>query len=105
MRRLAYLFVVAAMLLAPALARAGDQTVTIDNFVFTPKEVTVMAGTRVVFLNRDDIPHTVVGTGAENFKSPPLDTGDKFAITFDRPGIYKYFCSLHPMMTGTVVVR
>jgi plastocyanin len=104
-RRLKFLLLVAAMLLTPLIARAADQTVTIDNFVFTPNRVTVAAGTRVIFINRDDIPHTVVGIGAGNFKSPPLDTDDKFSVTFDRTGTYKYFCSLHPMMTGTIVVR
>lgn len=105
MRRLKFLILAITMLLAPALARAADQTVTIDNFVFTPKSVTVAAGTRVVFINHDDIPHTVVGAGATKFKSPPLDTDDKFSVTLDKPGTYTYFCSLHPMMTGTIVVQ
>lgn len=80
--------------------------VTIDNFAFTPPSITVQAGAEVTWLNRDDIPHTV--TSADDprvFKSSPLDTGDHFAFRFDKPGIYKYFCSLHPKMQGTVTVK
>lgn len=105
MRRLFFLFVFAIALL-PAISRAADQTVTIDNFVFTPKALMVTAGTKVTWINRDDIPHTIVSSdGPQSFKSPPLDTDDKFAITFDRPGVYHYFCSIHPMMTATVTVQ
>jgi plastocyanin len=106
MRQLLFPLIFALALLAPALSRAADQTVTIDNFVFTPQELTVAAGTKVVWINRDDIPHTIVSSdGPRSFKSPPLDTDDKFAITFDKPGTYRYFCSIHPMMTGTIVVQ
>ncbi|MBV1795876.1 cupredoxin family copper-binding protein [Siccirubricoccus sp. G192] len=87
-------------------AHAGEAAVTIDNFTFAPPVITVAAGTRVVWTNRDDIPHTVVGTGdPRSLRSPPLDTDDRFAFTFAAPGTYRYFCSLHPHMQGTVVVR
>jgi len=78
--------------------------VRIDNFSFGPTEVTVMAGTTVTWTNHDDIPHTVVSTD-KVFKSKVLDTDEKFSFTFTTPGTYPYFCSIHPKMTGRVVVR
>jgi plastocyanin len=87
-------------------AWAGDASVNIDNFTFTPAQITVAAGTKVTWSNRDDIPHTV--TDASNpraFKSPPLDTGDAFSHVFSTPGTYRYFCSLHPHMQGVVLVK
>jgi len=78
--------------------------VTIDNFTFAPTVLTVKAGTRITWTNRDDIPHTVVGDNQE-FKSKPLDTDAAFTFTPTRPGTYSYFCSLHPKMTGKVVVE
>jgi plastocyanin len=92
----------AALLLGPA--RAAETEVRIDNFVFSPAEITIAPGTTVTWLNADDIPHTVVAEGGA-FRSKPLDTDDRFATRFDRPGTYRYFCSLHPHMVGTVVVR
>ena len=95
-----------ALLLAPQTVFAADAQVTIDNFTFSPAEIDVAVGSRVVWTNRDDIPHTV--TDADNprtIKSGPLDTGDSYTRTFDKPGTYHYFCSLHPHMQGTVVVR
>lgn len=85
---------------------AGDAAavpVGIDNFTFTPAEVTVHAGARVEWVNRDDIPHTVVDA-AHSFRSQALDTDDRFAFTFTQAGTFTYFCSLHPSMTGKVVV-
>jgi plastocyanin len=76
-------------------ARAADTEVKIDNFTFTPKELTVKAGTTVVFRNQDDIPHIVVGAKGE-FHSKALDTGDGFTFTFAKAGSYGYFCGLHP---------
>ena len=88
----------------PALpVRAADTAVNIDNFTFSPKELTVKAGTVIVFRNRDDIPHTVNGTKGE-FHSKALDTDESFSFTFANPGTYEYFCGLHPQMTGRVVV-
>lgn len=78
--------------------------VSIDNFSFGPQTLTIKAGTTVVWTNRDDIPHTVAATGKE-FKSKVLDTDDKFSFTFTTPGAYEYFCSLHPHMTGMIVVE
>jgi plastocyanin len=88
---------------AVTAARAEDAQVSIDNFTFNPQQLTVKAGTKVIFTNHDDIPHTVVSL--QNFKSKVLDTDQEFAFTFTTPGTYKYFCSLHPHMTGTIVVE
>jgi plastocyanin len=78
--------------------------ITIDNFAFARRQVTVERGTTVTWLNRDDMPHTVVSND-KSFQSGPLDTGDRFSHTFDTAGTFAYFCSLHPRMTGVVVVR
>ncbi len=87
-------------------APAEDAKVNIDNFSFSPAQITVAAGTKVVWANRDDIPHTVTDAGEPRaFKSAALDTGDPFSFVFSAPGTYHYFCSLHPHMQGTVVVK
>jgi plastocyanin len=78
--------------------------VKIDNFSFGPAELTVAAGTTVTWTNRDDIPHTVVSTD-KVFKSKVLDTDEKFSYTFTQAGSFPYFCSIHPKMTGKVVVK
>jgi plastocyanin len=78
--------------------------VNIDNFSFAPVEISVSVGTTVTWTNHDDIPHTVVSTD-KVFKSKVLDTDDKYSYTFTKPGTYPYFCSVHPKMTGTVVVK
>ncbi len=107
-RRAAIRAGVLGLLVLPLLrvaALAADATVTIDNFTFTPATITVSPGTRVVWVNRDDIPHLVVGVTDKTIKSPPLDTGDSYAFTFSHAGTYAYFCGIHPMMQGTVVVR
>ena len=85
-------------------ARAADVEVKIDNFAFAPERVTVKAGTAVAWINEDDIPHTVASS-TKLFKSKTLDTDDKYAFTFRTPGVYQYFCSLHPHMTGIIVVE
>jgi plastocyanin len=91
--------------IAPALA-GETAAVTIDNFTFTPAVLTVARGAQVVWTNRDDMAHTVVSAAKPPaFRSHPLDTGDTFAAGFDRPGRFPYFCSLHPHMQGTIVVR
>ena len=86
---------------APAPANAA---VEIGNFTFKNPVVTVRPGTTVTWTNGDDIPHTVVSKNAV-FKSKVLDTGDRFSYTFAKPGQFGYFCSLHPHMTGTIVVK
>src|SRR5882757_6923120 len=94
---------------APEKANAANAApapadVKIDNFSFGPQSITVPAGTKVTWKNRDDIPHTVVSSEGV-FKSRVLDTDETFSFTFDKPGTYPYFCSVHPKMTGTVVVQ
>ena len=80
--------------------------VKIDNFNFGPVTLTVPVGTAVTWTNRDDIPHTIVSTDdPKAFKSKVLDTDEKFSLTFSKPGTYPYFCSIHPKMTGKVVVQ
>jgi Icc protein len=83
---------------------SGSQgQVVVENFSFTPAHAEVPVGTAVTWTNRDDMPHTVVST-ERRFKSPVLDTDDHFTHQFDEPGSYKYFCSIHPRMTGEIVV-
>ncbi len=84
--------------------QAATPEVKIDNFSFGPATITVAAGTTVTWINRDDIPHTVVSSDSV-FKSKALDTDEKFSYTFSKAGTYSYFCSLHPKMTGQIVVR
>jgi plastocyanin len=80
--------------------------VKIDNFSFAPAALTVSPGTKVTWVNHDDIPHTVVSTDNDKtFKSKVLDTDEKFSFVFAKPGRYPYFCSVHPKMTGEVVVK
>ena len=86
-----------------ALAASGETHLTIDNFTFKPDAVTVPVGTRIVWVNDDDIPHSIVETTGK-FHSPALDTEDKFSFIFDKAGSYEYFCGLHPHMKGKVVV-
>ena len=104
--------VVIAMLLltgSPSVT-ASDQPsgpnaeVKIDNFSFAPETIKVSLGTTVTWTNRDDIPHTVVSTDGV-FKSKVRDTDEKFSFTFTKAGTYPYFCSVHPKMTGKVVVQ
>ena len=83
-------------------ATAAD--VRIDNFSFAPQTLTVAAGTTVTWTNRDDIPHSVVSTDGV-FKSKVRDTDEKFSYTFAKAGVYPYYCSIHPKMTGKVVVQ
>jgi plastocyanin len=78
--------------------------VKIDNFSFAPGELTVAVGTTVTWTNRDDMPHTVVSTDGV-FKSKVRDTDETFSYTFAKAGTYLYFCSLHPKMTGQIVVQ
>jgi plastocyanin len=106
------LITLAAMLTTVGRARGGGAqekapagvAVKIDNFSFGPAAVTVPVGTTVTWTNRDDIPHTVVSTDGV-FKSKALDTDDTFSFVFSKPGIYSYFCSIHPKMTGQIIVQ
>jgi len=81
----------------------GAHDVAVDNFSFAPSTAMVPAGATVTWTNRDDVPHNIVSVERQ-FKSPVLDTDEQFSHRFDTPGRYEYFCSLHPKMTGQVVV-
>jgi plastocyanin len=96
------LLVAAAMAATPAWA--DNMEVKIDNFTYNPQQITVKVGTTVTWTNHDDIPHNVVSK-TMRFKSNALDTDDKFSFTFTTPGSYPFFCSLHPHMTGSIVVE
>jgi plastocyanin len=117
MRRVVWIAGLAAPIMAAAMLLAAGSSsfranaqqapateVKIDNFSFGPAAITVAAGTTVTWTNHDDIPHTVVADD-KSFKSKVLDTDEKFSYTFSKPGTYPYFCSVHPKMTGKVVVQ
>jgi plastocyanin len=107
--------VIIAMLLGPAVGAllawgavaaqdANADVVTIDNFTFAPPAMTIAVGTTVKWLNRDDIPHTVVEKN-KTFRSKALDTDDSYSYTFATAGTFDYFCSLHPHMVAQVIVK
>ncbi len=107
------MMIVVALLLGGSVAvKANSQQqvpaknveITIDNFSFAPGTFTVAVGTTVTWINHDDIPHTAVSTDGV-FKSKVMDTDEKFSYTFTKAGTYPYFCSIHPKMTGTIVVQ
>jgi plastocyanin len=83
---------------------AANAEVKIDNFVFGPDTLTVPVGATVTWTNKDDIPHTTVSTDGI-FKSKVMDTDEKFSYTFAKAGTYPYYCTIHPKMTGKVVVQ
>jgi plastocyanin len=107
MSKLSRSALLAAALLLPLgglNAAPAPVTVHITNFVFTPAELKVPAGTTVTWVNDDDIPHTVVSDDKTSFRSKVLDTGQSFSFTFKAAGSFGYFCSIHPHMTGRVTV-
>jgi len=93
-----------ALSLAAGAAYAGDAQITIKNFDFAPASLTVSAGANVTWTNQDGEPHTVTSESGL-FRSGALDTGQSFSFTFAKPGTYKYVCSIHPRMTGEIVVK
>jgi plastocyanin len=105
LRGLAASIVMAAAIMSNlgAPARAEAFKITIDNFTFSPAELNVKVGDTVTWTNHDDIPHTVVSAG--KFRSKAMDTDNDFSFTFTSAGDYKYFCSLHPHMTGMIKVE
>jgi plastocyanin len=86
----------------PATPNANE--IVIQNFAFEPATLTVKVGTKVTWVNRDDDPHTATATD-KRFNSKTLDTGEQFSMEFKEPGTYKYYCALHPRMTGEVIVK
>jgi len=87
-----------------ATADPAPANIQIDNFTFAPQRLIVRAGTTVIWRNRDDIPHAIASS-SRLFKSKALDTDDTFAFALTAAGTYEYFCSLHPQMTGAIVVE
>ena len=89
----------------------ADETTTkqnrieIKDFAFNPQTITVKSGEKVTWINRDEEPHTIVSVEKQFKKSTALDTDQEFTITAGAPGTYTYFCSVHPKMTGTIVVE
>ena len=113
--RFQILAMAAAVVSFPAIHRTSAQAnegnkppqavaIAIDNFKFGVVSLEVATGTTVTWTNRDDVPHTVVSS-TKVFKSPPLDTGEAFSYTFKSAGTFEYYCSMHPRMTGKIVVK
>jgi plastocyanin len=112
--RMVALFCGAAFLNLSLFALAGEMKnadstkqnrIEIKDFAFNPKTITVKSGEKITWINRDEEPHTVVSVEKQFKKSTALDTDQEFTITAGAPGTYSYFCSVHPKMTGTIVVR
>ncbi|MGE0258707.1 MAG: cupredoxin family copper-binding protein [Alphaproteobacteria bacterium] len=104
---------VAAALAASAPAAFGDDmaaigtapaVIVISNYEFNPAVLTVAPGTTVTWVNEDQSPHTIAEQ-TKAFRSPALDTSDRFSYTFAQPGEFAYYCTLHPMMVGKIVVK
>jgi plastocyanin len=86
-------------------ASATATTIKIDNFSFLPPSTTVPVGTKITWVNADDVPHKIVSSDGKFAASPAVDTNDQYAFRFTQPGRYEYFCALHPKMTGVIVVQ
>lgn len=95
----------AVMILPVWAQKATPGAISIDNFTFNPKQLTVKVGTTVTWINHDDIPHGIASSGNAFTRSKPLTTDDSYSFTFTTPGTYQFFCYLHPTMVGTVVVE
>lgn len=89
---------------ATAAPPAGSMNVDITKFAFAPKEITVAPGTKIVWTNHDDTPHSVAAND-KSFASKGLDTDDRFEHVFAGEGDFNYICTVHPFMTGVVHVR
>ncbi len=89
---------------AQAEMKANSPSVHIDNFTFSPQELTISRGGTVTWVNDDDIPHALAAND-KTFRSKAMDTEERFSFTFNKPGTYEYFCSLHPHMQGKIIVR
>jgi plastocyanin len=87
-----------------SIATSGNR-IEIKDFAFNPQTITVKSGEKITWINRDEEPHTIVSVEKQFKKSSALDTDQEFTITAGVPGTYTYFCSVHPKMTGTIVVE
>ena len=99
------LILTGVILLALPATASDNNEVTIDNFSFLPQTLTVPVGTTVTWINRDDVPHTVVSVDKKTIVSPALDTDEKFSFTFSAAGTNDYYCSVHPHMKGRIIVQ
>jgi plastocyanin len=88
-----------------ASAKVATTEVSIDNFTFSPKTLMVPVGTTVTWINHDRVPHVVTSADDQFKKSPVLKTGQRFSNAFVSAGTYSYFCSIHPRMTGKIIVK
>jgi plastocyanin len=95
---------IAAVAVTARTPGTNPNEIVIANFSFEPATLTVKAGTTVTWVNRDDEPHTATAND-KRFNSKTLDTGDRFSQKFDAPGVYNYYCALHPHMTGKIIVK
>jgi len=104
MKRLAQLLAMACLVVSIPTWAQQEVRVDIKEFMFEPKDLTVTTGTKVTWVNDDQIPHTVAATD-KAFRSGALDTNDRFSYEFDTPGTFEYFCALHPQMIGKIIVK
>jgi plastocyanin len=106
------LLVATAIAAGASAAFAGDTTtiaatptiIVIKDFAFSPSTLTVVPGTTVTWVNKDESPHTIAEKG-KTFRSAALDTNDRFSYTFAQPGEFTYYCTMHPMMVGKIIVK
>ena len=99
------LFAIAGEMKNDDSTSSKQNRIEIKDFAFNPQTITVKSGEKVTWINRDEEPHTIVSVGKQFKKSTALDTDQEFTVTVGAPGTYEYFCSVHPKMTGTIVVE
>jgi plastocyanin len=99
------IFAFAGEMKDPGTSGAKDNRIEIKDFAFNPQTITVKSGEKITWINRDEEPHTIVSVEKQFKKSSALDTDQEFTITAGAPGTYTYYCSVHPKMTGTIVVE
>ena len=99
------LFAIAGEMKNDDNASGKQNRIEIKDFAFNPQTITVKSGEKITWVNKDEEPHTVVSVEKQFKKSPALDTDDSYTVTAGAPGTYNYFCSVHPKMTGTIVVE
>jgi plastocyanin len=103
------LTLIAVLTFHPTLVKSGETNasplqVQVDNFTFGPETLTVPVNSTVTWVNKDDVPHVIASTDGL-FKSKALDTDDKYSYTFTKPGTFNYYCTIHPRMTGKIIVQ
>ncbi len=100
---------VVCVALSPSASFAADAATTVDvsKFAFGPKEITIAPGSKVRWVNHDEVPHTVASAQGQEkvIASKAIDTDDRYELTFPKEGDYAYYCTVHPFMTGVVHVH